>query len=66
MSEKQDINDKPITTQTEALQLLVNALNLAQKRGTFSIMESAKIAEAVQMFQPKNPKEKLATVEEVE
>lgn len=44
------INDVPVTNQNEALQMLVYFLNLAQKRGTYSIDESAKIYECIKIF----------------
>ena len=43
--------DVPLTTQQDALQLIVTLLNLAQKRGAFSFDESAKIWECIKMFQ---------------
>lgn len=43
--------DVPITNQNEALQLIVTFLNLAQKRGSFTLDESAKIWECVKHFQ---------------
>ena len=43
--------DVPITNQNEALQLIVTFLNLAQKRGAFTLDESAKIWECVKHFQ---------------
>lgn len=43
--------DVPVTNQNEALQMMVTFLNLAQKRGAFTIDESAKIWECVKMFQ---------------
>jgi hypothetical protein len=43
--------DLPLTNQQEALQLIVTFLNLAQKRGTFSLDESAKLWECIKMFQ---------------
>ena len=43
--------DVPITNQNEALQLIVTFLNLAQKRGAFTLDESAKLWECVKMFQ---------------
>ena len=43
--------DVPLTSQQDALQLLVTFLNLAQKRGTFSLDESAKLWECIKMFQ---------------
>ena len=43
--------DVPLNSQQEALQLIVTFLNLAQKRGAFTIDESAKIWECMRMFQ---------------
>jgi len=43
--------DVPINTQQEALQLIVTFLNLAQKRGSFSLDESAKLWECIKLFQ---------------
>ena len=43
--------DLPVTNQNEALQLIVTFLNLAQKRGAFTLDESAKIWECVKHFQ---------------
>jgi hypothetical protein len=43
--------DVSVTNQNEALQLIVTFLNLAQKRGAFTIDESAKIWECVKYFQ---------------
>ena len=42
--------DVPITDETVALNVIVSFLNVAQKRGTFSIAESAKIYECIQKF----------------
>ena len=43
--------DVAVTSQNEALQLIVTYLNLAQKRGAFTLDESAKLWECVKMFQ---------------
>ena len=43
--------DVPINTQQDALQLVVTFLNLAQKRGAFTLDESAKIWDCIKMFQ---------------
>jgi hypothetical protein len=43
--------DMPVTSQQEALQLFVTFINLAQKRGAFTLDESAKIWECIKMFQ---------------
>jgi hypothetical protein len=43
--------DIPLTTQQEALQLIVTFVHLAQKRGAFTLDESAKIWECIKMFQ---------------
>lgn len=45
--------DIPVTDEIGALNLLVSFLNLAQRRGVFTIDESAKIWECVKMFQKK-------------
>ena len=42
--------DTKVTSQHDAFQLFINFLNLAQKRGTFTIDESAKIYECINMF----------------
>lgn len=48
----QQINliDVPVTDETISLNLMVQFLNVAQKRGTFSIAESAKIFECIRIF----------------
>ena len=43
--------DIPVATQQEALQLIVTFLNLAQKRGAFTLDESAKLWECIKHFQ---------------
>jgi hypothetical protein len=43
--------DIKVTNQNEALQLIATFLNLAQKRGAFSLDESAKIWECIKCFQ---------------
>lgn len=43
--------DVPINSQQEALQLIVTFLNLAQKRGAFTLDESAKLWECIKTFQ---------------
>lgn len=42
--------DMPVSNQNEALQMIVTFLNLAQKRGSFTLDESAKIWECVNYF----------------
>jgi hypothetical protein len=42
--------DVEVKSQPIALNLMVSFLNLAQKRGAFTIDESAKIWECIQMF----------------
>jgi hypothetical protein len=44
--------DMPVTNANEALNMLVTFLNLAQKRGAFTIDESAKIWSCIQFFNP--------------
>tara|TARA_B000000441_G_C21717057_1_gene336467 strand:- start:1052 stop:1315 length:264 start_codon:yes stop_codon:yes gene_type:complete len=41
----------PVTNENEALNVMVNFLHLAQKRGSFAIAESAKIYDCVKIFQ---------------
>ena len=41
----------PLNSQQDALQLIVTFLNLAQKRGAFTLDESAKLWECIKMFQ---------------
>ena len=41
----------PVTNENEALNVMVNFLHLAQRRGTFAIAESAKVYECVKIFQ---------------
>jgi hypothetical protein len=43
--------DVVVTNPNDALQLIATFLNLAQKRGAFSIDESAKIWECIKVFQ---------------
>jgi hypothetical protein len=43
--------DVPLKSQQDALQLIVTFLNLAQKRGAFTLDESAKLWECIKMFQ---------------
>ena len=50
-STKTRLVDVPVANQNEALQLIVTFLNLAQKRGSFTLDESAKLWECVKFFQ---------------
>ena len=43
--------DIPIRDENTALNVMVNFLSLAQKRGSFTFDESAKIWECIKMFQ---------------
>ena len=49
-SSQNKLVDAPVTDQNSALNLMVSFLNLAQKRGTFTIDESAKIWECIKVF----------------
>ena len=49
--QKTRLVDVPIPTQQDALQLMVTFVNLAQKRGAFTLDESAKIWDCIKMFQ---------------
>ena len=51
--EPQKLVDVPVTNPSEALNLLVTFIGLAQKRGVFTIDESAKIWECIKQFQTK-------------
>lgn len=53
VAEKKEIKltDVEVTNENVALNVIVSFLNLAQRRGTFSIDESAKIWECVKKFQ---------------
>ena len=44
------ISEVPVTNQNETLQMLVYFINVAQKRGTYSIEESSKIYECIKIF----------------
>ncbi len=46
--------DVPVTNEIVALNLMVSFLNMAQRRGAFTIDESAKIWECVKKFQKDN------------
>jgi len=48
--QEQRLTDVKIVDENTALNVMVSFLNLAQKRGTFSIDESAKIWECIQKF----------------
>jgi hypothetical protein len=50
--------DMPVNNANEALNMLVTFLNLAQKRGAFTIDESAKIWSCIQFFNPTTTTEK--------
>ena len=51
MSHQVKLVDVKITDENVALNMMVSFLSLAQKRGVFSIDESAKIWECIQKFQ---------------
>lgn len=52
-SQKNEIRlvDMPVNNENAALNIMVNFLALAQKRGAFSFDESAKIWECINLFQ---------------
>ena len=50
---KNTLMDIPIKDENTALNVLVSFINLAQRRGVFSIDESAKIWECINKFQKK-------------
>ena len=46
-----DLMKMPVTNENEALNVMVNFLHLAQRRGAFAIAESSKIYDCVKVFQ---------------
>lgn len=44
------VADMIVQDQNSALNIMVNFLNVAQKRGTFTLEESAKIWECIKLF----------------
>ena len=53
-----------IEEMNQALQVLVNAINIAQKRGTYSLEESAAIFAAIQSFNKREEATAEADVDE--
>ena len=49
--EQKKLVDVTVENPTEALNLMVSFIGLAQKRGAFTIDESAKIWECIKIFQ---------------
>jgi hypothetical protein len=49
--------DMPVTNENEALNVMVNFLHMAQRRGAFAIAESAKVYECVKVFQKQQPQQ---------
>lgn len=49
------IKDLKVNTENDALNLMVGFLQLAQRRGVFTLEEAAKIQECVEMFQRNAP-----------
>jgi len=47
----------PVTNENEALNVMVNFLHLAQRRGCFAIAESAKVYECVKIFTKQQPQQ---------
>ena len=59
-SEKQEqpkikLVDVQVTTENDAFNLLISFINIAHKRGAFTIDESAKIWECIKIFQKPEP-----------
>jgi len=50
---EQRLVDTPVDSEMMALNVIVSFIALAQKRGAFSLEESAKIWECVKLFQKK-------------
>jgi len=57
--------DVPISDENTALNVMVSFLNLAQKRGVFSIDESSKIWECIKIFQKPPILSEMVTTEEL-
>ena len=51
VSKEVRLTDIPVNDENTALNLLVSFLSVAQKRGAFTIDESAKIWECIKIFQ---------------
>jgi hypothetical protein len=49
--------EMPVTNENEALNVMVNFLHMAQRRGAFAIAESAKVYECVKVFQKQQPQQ---------
>ena len=64
-SQTQQVNiiDVPVTDESVSLNLMVQFLNIAQKRGSFSIAESAKIFECIRIFI--NPSQQVQSTDDV-
>ena len=58
----EDLLKKEVKDQNTALNLIISFLNLANKRGSFSIEESAKIWEAVKFFYVPTPEGEVSDV----
>jgi len=54
---KNTLLNTPITNENIALNVMVSFLNLAQRRGVYSIDESAKIWECITIFQKPPPQQ---------
>jgi len=52
-----DLMKMPVTNENEALNVMVNFLHLAQRRGAFAIAESSKIYDCVKIFQKEAPQQ---------
>jgi hypothetical protein len=57
VAEKKEIllTDVPVNSENDALNVLIGFLVLAQRKGTFSFVESAKIFECIKVFQKPSP-----------
>lgn len=57
--QQQQVNllEMPVTNENEALNVMVNFLHLAQRRGAFAIAESSKIYDCVKLFQRQQPQQ---------
>lgn len=65
MSENENILNKTIDNENDALNVMVALMGVAQSRGAFSIPESAKLWECIKHFQHKKLDEKQQTNDDV-
>ena len=59
--QQQQINllDVPVTDEVVSLNIIVQFIGIANRRGAFSLAESAKIYECIKFFLPKQPPQEI-------